>query len=98
MDGDRPGGEGATSVTLNPSSAASRLKLESLTPTNGQMMVSFPAANQTYTAEWSDQLSVGSWQKLSDVIARPTVYVESVTDGNATAPSRFYRVVAPRQP
>jgi len=64
----------------------------------GNWLVNFPAANQNYAAEWSDQLSVGSWRKLSDVIPRSTVYVESVTDGNATATNHFYRVVIPRQP
>jgi len=83
----------------SPTNAASLLQLESLTPTNGQALVSFSAAaNQTYTVEWSDQLSGGSWQKLGDVIARPTDHIETVTDSNAAVPSRFYRVVTPRRP
>ena len=67
--------ENATSVILNHNIAASRLKFETLTRANGQVKVSFPAAaNQTYTVEWSDQLSGGPWQKLSDVIARAALF------------------------
>ena len=83
----------------SPTNAASGLKLESLTPTNGQAQVGFSAAAfKTYTVEWSDQLSGGSWQKLGDVIARSTDRIETVTGNNAAGPCRFYRIVTPRRP
>jgi len=83
----------------SPTNAASGLKLESLTPTNGQTLVRFSAAGlKTYTVEWSDQLSGGAWQKLGDVIARSTDRIETVTDTNAAGPCRFYRIVTPRRP
>ncbi len=83
----------------SPTNAASRLQLESLAPTNGQALVSFSAAAfKTYTVEWNDQLSGGSWQKLGDVIARSFDRSETVTDSNAASPCRFYRIVTPRRP
>jgi len=83
----------------SPTNSASGLKLESVASTNGQALVSFSAAvNQTYTVEWSDQPSGGSWQKLSDVVARSFDTITTVTDSNAVAPSRFYRIVTPRRP
>ena len=48
--------------------------------------------------EWSDQLSGGAWQKLTDVIARSGDRIETVTDSNAAGPCRFYRFVTPRRP
>lgn len=67
----------------------SRLKLETLTQVDGPALVSFSAAgNQTYTVEWSDQISGSSWQKLSDVIARSFNRIATVTDSNASGPCR----------
>ena len=79
--------------------AASVLKMETLARTNGQATVTFTtAANQTYTVEAASQFSGGTWEKVADVIARPTDHLETVTDTGAGADARFYRVVTPRRP
>jgi len=83
----------------SPTNAASLLKLDAVIYANGQAMVGFQAAsNQTYTVEWCAQPAGGAWLKLADVLARPNDRTESVTDSNAAAAARFYRVVTPRRP
>ncbi len=82
-----------------PASAASGLKLETVTRTNDQATLSFTAAaNQTYTVEWCVNVAGGSWQKLADVVAQTANRLETVTDAAPGADTRFYRVVTPRRP
>jgi hypothetical protein len=82
-----------------PTSAASALRLETVTHANGQAAVSFPAAaNRTYTVEWKADAAGGSWQKLADVVAQAADHTVTVTDAAAGEGARFYRVVTPRQP
>jgi hypothetical protein len=65
---------------------------------NGGAMLWFSAmANKTYTVQYSDDLSAGSWLRLDDVVAWPSNHLRSVFDPNA-AVHRTYRVVTPRQP
>ena len=54
-------------------------------------------SNRTYTVQYTDQLGSGNWQRLSDVVARPTNRVEQFTDPAWTT-NRYYRVALPRQP
>jgi len=101
LDGD---GDGQSNLAeyrsgTSPTNAASLLKLEGVTRANGQAHVSFNAAsNQTYTVEWCVQPEGGTWSKLTDVPARASDRLESVTDGSASEPARFYRVITPRRP
>ncbi len=101
LDGD---GDGQSNLAeyrsgTSPTNAASLLKLEGVTRANGQAHVSFNAAsNQTYTVEWCLQPEGGTWSKLTDVPARASDRLESVTDGSASEPARFYRVITPRRP
>ena len=53
---------------------------------------------QTYTVEWCADLGGGTWTKLTDLIARANDRTETVTDGTASAATRFYRVLTPRRP
>jgi hypothetical protein len=98
-DGDGMSNRAEYQSGTNPTDAASRLKLETVTQANGQATVTFQAVgNQTYTVERSTSVNGGSWQKLADVIARPQDRLETVTDTGATDAARFYRVVTPRRP
>jgi hypothetical protein len=55
------------------------------------------SSNKTYTVEFSDNVALGLWQKLDDLVARATNHVRVVTDPD-WGPHRFYRVVTPRRP
>ena len=97
-------GDGLTNLAeyqsgTSATNAASGLKLQTVTPANGQATFTFPAAaNQTYSVEWCAQPAGGAWLKLVDVLARPNDRMESVLDSNVGDPVRFYRVVTPRRP
>jgi hypothetical protein len=76
-----------------------RVKLVFVTSSLMQARVEFHAvSNRTYAVDYRTQLRVGSWQRLTDVIAAPTNRVIEVTDSNAGPPTRFYRLVTPRVP
>jgi len=82
-----------------PTSAASALRVETVTQANGQATVSFTAAaNQTYSVEWKAGAVGGSWHKLVDIVAQADDHLETVTDAAAADGARFYRVITPRQP
>jgi hypothetical protein len=98
-DGDGQSNLGEYRSGTSPTNVASCLRVESVTQSNGQATVSFNAvSNQTYTVGWCAQPAGGAWLRLTDVLARPTDRMESVTDRNAGDVARFYRVVTPRQP
>ena len=81
----------------DPTNALSYLKIEDLTAGFGSATVEFLAvSNRTYTVEFADNLSVGSWSKLADVLARATNRLEKIVDP-AVRPHRFYRLRTPRQ-
>jgi hypothetical protein len=55
-------------------------------------------AGQTYTVQCRDSLSIGSWQKLSDVPGQPVTQTVQVSDATvAGSATRYYRIVTPRQ-
>ena len=66
----------------------------------GQPQFSFTAvAGIDYTLQYCDHLGSGLWLKLNDVPADPTMRIVTLNDpGAASAPTRFYRVVTPKQP
>ena len=99
LDGDGLSNLAEYRSGTSPTNAASLLKLQGVTQSNGLAVVSFNAAsNQTYTVEWCAQPVGGAWNKLADVIARPNSRTETATDGSASDAARFYRVVTPRRP
>ncbi|MBI2928644.1 MAG: lamin tail domain-containing protein [Verrucomicrobia bacterium] len=56
-------------------------------------------ANQSYTVQYRDSLNGGAWQSLKHIDAQPTTHVEEVTDAlSSPRPSRYYRLVTPKQP
>jgi hypothetical protein len=61
-------------------------------------VVSFGAiSNRTYTVQFTDDLRLGPWSKLADVLARTNNRVETFPDPTYTS-NRFYRAVTPRVP
>jgi hypothetical protein len=54
-------------------------------------------AGRTYTVQFRDSLTTGTWMKLIDVSAQPSTGDYSATDSGATGESRFYRIVTPAQ-
>ena len=81
----------------DPTDPNSYLKINS-TITPGTGAVNFAVvSNRTYTVQYTDTLPGVNWQKLADVISRPSNRVEVFIDPAWTT-NRFYRVVLPRQP
>ncbi len=81
----------------DPSSSNSFLRIEQ-SITLGVASVNFAAvSNRTYTIQFTDVLPSTGWQKLADIVSRPTNRVELLVDP-AWMPNRFYRVVTPRSP
>ena len=81
----------------NPTNALSILRLE-IAPAADLLALRFGAvSNLTYTVQHQDVLGSNAWSRLTDVVARSTNRVETLTTTNPVN-SRFYRVVTPRQP
>ena len=81
----------------DPSAPNSYLRIDQ-TITPGVAMVNFAAiSNRTYTVQYTDVLPAAGWQKLADVVSRPSNRVELFVDP-AWRTNRYYRAVTPRQP
>lgn len=83
----------------NPRDAQSLLKITSVTRITGGFALRFNGiAGHSYTVQYRNSLSTGSWQKLSDVA---TLGVNSSVVVNDTSgaglSTRFYRLVTPSQ-
>ena len=48
------------------------------------------------SSEGGDNLAGATWQRFTNVTARTTNFVHTITDSNAV-PTRFYRLVTPYQ-
>ena len=55
-------------------------------------------AGQSYTVQYRESLTSGTWQKLQDVHAAVTAEIVRIPDTPANSGSRFYRIVSPIQP
>ena len=53
-------------------------------------------ATKSYTIQYSAS-PAGLWAKLTDVPARATNHIETISDAGYTT-NRFYRLATPRQP
>ena len=81
----------------DPGDPNSYLRIEQMI-TQGVAAVTFAAvSNRTYTVQYTDVLPAAGWQKLADVVSRPSNRVEVMVDPNWRT-NRFYRAVTPRQP
>ena len=100
-----PDGDGFTNLQeylagTDPHDPQSLLKIDSVTLSPGSAALHFTRiAGHSYSIQYSDSLTAGTWQKLADVDAAPTTGTCEVPDpaaGGATM--RFYRLVTPKLP
>lgn len=92
-----PDGDGMTNAQefaagTNPNSAASALKIASVTKSGNNMLVNFPTVlGKTYRLEFSDTLK--GWTNVESGIEGTGTTVEITDTGGGAEPRRFYRVV-----
>lgn len=87
----------------DPTNSLSYLKVESIASTAGApqvVLIEFNAvSNRTYSVMFREDLSDGSWSKVSDVVATTTNRLVRVQDDRpAQSPPGFYRLVTPKSP
>ncbi len=81
----------------DPTNQLNCLKIDSLTLTNATELEFLAMSNHPYTVEYTDDLQVAAWNRLTDLTAYATNHVETVVDpGGGT--NRFYRLVVPKKP
>ena len=97
-------GDGMTNLDefragTNPRSADSLLRIVSGAMNGVEASLTFNAvAGKSYTVQFRDSLSAGTWLKLRDVFPQGVSQPVMVTDTNAVESlQRFYRVVTPGQ-
>ena len=73
------------------------LKVDEITSSGATEITFLAQSNKTYSVQFRDNLAGASWQRLTNVTARTTTFVHTITDSNAV-PNRFYRLVTPYQP
>ncbi|HEU0010007.1 MAG TPA: lamin tail domain-containing protein [Verrucomicrobiae bacterium] len=96
-DGDKMSNWSEYIAGTDPTNSLSYLGV-SLTAGPASAVVSFGAmSNHTYTVQFTDNLGLGVWSKLADVLALPNNRVETIPDPTYTS-NRFYRAVTPRAP
>jgi len=101
LDGDgRSNWEEYVSGT-NPMDNNSYLKIDVVGAGAGATLSFSAASNKTYTVFYTETLadppSGTSWNKLTDVPAKPITHPETVVDPQG-GPRRYYRLATPRQP
>lgn len=102
LDADNDGFTNLQEYTAgtNPQSAASRLRIESVTANGGNVELRFTAmAGRTYSILYRDSLNPGVWLKLIDVASQAANHEVVVSDSAVAGQmQRFYRIVTPAQP
>jgi hypothetical protein len=97
FDGDKMSNWGEYFAGTDPTNSLSYLGV-SLQAGPASAVVSFGAiSNRTYTVQFTDDLGLGLWSRLADVLARTNNRVETFPDPTYTS-NRFYRAVTPRVP
>ena len=88
----------AESITgTDPRDPASCLTAN-VTKIGGGFRIQFTAqTGKGYTIQYRDSLTIGTWQRLTDIAAPPTTQTATFNDLAALA-QRFYRVVTPATP
>ena len=82
----------------DPHDSTSYLKVDSISGTPGTATLTFIArSNKTYTVLFKNSLSDATWQSLSNLFARATNRLETVTDPAIGNGSRVYRLITPYQ-
>jgi hypothetical protein len=81
----------------DPTNSLSYLKIDSVLAETNATIAFGIVSNKSYTVEFTDSLSSGSWSRLTDLAGRTNNATELIADPEY-APGRFYRLVTPRQP
>ncbi len=98
-----PDGDGMTNLQeylagTDPQAANSSLRLFSLSEGGGNFYFNFVAvSNKSYTVQYRNSLSTGSWVRLQDVPAAAFNRLLTVTNAPGN-PARFYQVTTPLVP
>jgi hypothetical protein len=97
-DGDGVSNRDEYRSGTDPADPGSYLRVESLAVQGGAAALRFLAlAGRTYTIEYRDELTLGSWQVLEHLYARPATQEIEVTDTQTPSRTqRFYRLVTPK--
>ncbi|MCI0748296.1 MAG: CotH kinase family protein [Verrucomicrobia subdivision 3 bacterium] len=82
----------------DPNDPDSYFRIEQISKYGAASIAFHASSNRTYTVQFRDALEDGEeWQRLADILSRPTNRLERVMDPSGGA-ARFYRVVAPYVP
>jgi hypothetical protein len=73
------------------------LKVDEITSSSATEITFLALSNKTYSVQFRDNLAAATWQRFTNVTARTTNFMHTITDSNAV-PNRFYRLVTPYQP
>lgn len=81
----------------NPLDPSSNLKILEFTLGNNEQFMFYAISNRTYTIEYTDRIGSGAWTRYTDIVARSTNYMLSITNP-IPGTSRYYRIVTPWKP
>jgi hypothetical protein len=81
----------------NPTNAASFLKIDPFSVTNGVRLEFGAISNRTYQVLRAPALTGANWTSIADIIARPTNRTEVIVD-TASTTNHFFRVRTPFSP
>ena len=73
------------------------LKVDEITSSSATEITFLASSNKTYSVQFRDNLAGATWQRFTNVTARTTNFLHTITDSSAV-PNRFYRLVTPYQP
>jgi hypothetical protein len=97
-DGDGVSNRAEYLAGTDPQSAASYLKIDSITHPERAALQFGAVSNRSYTVQFTEAFAGPTlWRKLTDIIANRTNRLVTVIDPSA-ATNRYYRVVTPLQP
>src|SRR5262249_45599170 len=99
-DGDGMSNRAEYLAGTDPTDPSSYLRIDPVTAPPGAVVSFLPPPQRTYPVEYPDTLAPGSWRKLADFGAVPSIRVQFATDpsySQATT-NRLYRLVTPRRP
>ncbi len=97
LDNDGMSNRAEAIAGTDATNSLSYLKIEQSVGPNMATVQFGSVSNRTYSIQFTDNLNISAWNKLTDMPARRTNYVHQMTDPNWTT-NRFYRVVTPWQP
>ncbi|MCI0747378.1 MAG: lamin tail domain-containing protein, partial [Verrucomicrobia subdivision 3 bacterium] len=96
FDGDGASNADEFRAGTDPKDDQSYFRVEQFS-TSSPTIIQFTAvSNRSYSVQYNDELGIGEWLVLSNVLVRPTNRLELIADP-AAQPRRYYRLVTPLQ-